>query len=101
MGADDIFLDRAAGNKRIAPVNVVCPLLLVSIVPVGPYCPVPAERVELAQVISSMRLKLLFAFCSIGCLVAVGQDASQGKKIDKTVAKPMTDKQKRKQQDRL
>ena len=48
-----------------------------------------------------MRLQLLFAFCSIGCLVAVGQDASQDKKIDKTVAKPMTDKQKRKQQDRL
>ena len=48
-----------------------------------------------------MRLQLLFAFCSIGCLVVVGQDASQGKKIDKTVAKPMTDKQKRQQQDRL
>jgi len=48
-----------------------------------------------------MRLKLLLAFCSIGCLVAVGQDATQAKKIDKTVAKPMTDKQKKKQQDRL
>ena len=48
-----------------------------------------------------MRLQLLFAFCSIGCLVAVGQDAGPGKKNDKTVAKPMTEKQKRRQQDRL
>ena len=48
-----------------------------------------------------MRFQLLFAFCSIGCLVVVGQDTDQGKKIDKTVAKPMTEKQKRKQQDRL
>jgi hypothetical protein len=49
-----------------------------------------------------MRLKLLFAFCSIGCLVAVGQDAAtQPKKTDKTVAKPMTEKQKRQQQERL
>ena len=48
-----------------------------------------------------MRLQLLLAFCSIGCLVAVGQDATQAKKIDKTVAKPMTDKQKKQQQDRL
>lgn len=48
-----------------------------------------------------MRLQLLFAFCSIGCLVAVGQDATQATKVDKTVAKPMTEKQKRKQQDRL
>jgi GWxTD domain-containing protein len=48
-----------------------------------------------------MRLQLLFAFCSIGCLVAVGQDENQSKKTDKTVAKPMTEKQKRRQQDRL
>ena len=48
-----------------------------------------------------MRLKLLLAFCSLCCLVAVGQDASQPKKTDKTVAKPMTEKQKRQQQDRL
>ena len=48
-----------------------------------------------------MRLPILFAFCSLGCLVAVGQDAGQPKKTDKTVAKPMTDKQKRRQQDRL
>src|SRR5665213_3867748 len=50
-----------------------------------------------------MRLKLLFAFCSIGCLVAVAQDSPQDKykKKDKTVAKPMTDKQKQKQQARL
>ena len=48
-----------------------------------------------------MRLELLFAFCSIGCLVAVGQGASQAKKTDKTVAKPMTEKQKRQQQERL
>ena len=48
-----------------------------------------------------MRLPILFVFCSIGCLVAVGQDAGQPKKTDKTVAKPMTEKQKRRQQDRL
>ncbi len=50
-----------------------------------------------------MRLKLLFAFCSIGCLVAVAQNGApdKAKSQDKTVAKPMTDKQKRKQQDRL
>ena len=48
-----------------------------------------------------MRLQLLSAFCSIGCLVAVGQGASQAKKTDKTVAKPMTEKQKRQQQERL
>ena len=48
-----------------------------------------------------MRLPILFAFCSIGCLIAAGQDAGQPKKTDKTVAKPMTEKQKRQQQDRL
>ncbi|MEO8049782.1 MAG: GWxTD domain-containing protein [Acidobacteriota bacterium] len=50
-----------------------------------------------------MRLKLLFAFCSIGCLVAVGQNGTpdKGKSQEKTVAKPMTDKQRRRQQDRL
>ena len=50
-----------------------------------------------------MRLKLLFAFCSIGCLrCGSAQDASPApKKNDKTVAKPMTDKQRQKQQERL
>jgi len=48
-----------------------------------------------------MRLQLLIAFCSLGCLLAVGQEAGQGKKLDKTVAKPMTEKQRRKQQERL
>jgi GWxTD domain-containing protein len=48
-----------------------------------------------------MRLQFLIAFCSLGCLLAVGQEAGQGKKLDKTVAKPMTEKQKRKQQERL
>ena len=53
-----------------------------------------------------MRLTLWFAvFCSIGCLTipASAQDASQApdKKKDKTVAKPMTDKQRRQQQEKL
>ena len=53
-----------------------------------------------------MRLTLWFAFvCSIGCLTipASAQDASPApeKKADKTVAKPMTDKQRRKQQEKL
>ncbi len=53
-----------------------------------------------------MRLKLwLVIFCSIGCLTipAVAQDASPApdKKKDKTVAKPMTDKQRRQQQEKL
>ncbi len=53
-----------------------------------------------------MRLTLWFAvFCSIGCLTipASAQDASPApdKKKDKTVAKPMTDKDRRKQQERL
>ena len=53
-----------------------------------------------------MRLTLWFAvFCSIGCLTipASAQDAipAPDKKADKTVAKPMTDKQRRKQQERL
>ena len=53
-----------------------------------------------------MRLTLWFAvFCSIGCLTipASAQDATPApdKKADKTVAKPMTDKQRRKQQERL
>jgi len=53
-----------------------------------------------------MRLTLWFAaFCSIGCLTipASAQDAAPApdKKADKTVAKPMTDKQRRKQQEKL
>ena len=53
-----------------------------------------------------MRLTLWFAaFCSIGCLTipASAQDAAPApdKKPDKTVAKPMTDKQRRKQQEKL
>ncbi len=53
-----------------------------------------------------MRLTLWFAvFCSIGCVTipASAQDGSQApdKKADKTVAKPMTDKQRRKQQEKL
>src|SRR6202163_509880 len=53
-----------------------------------------------------MRLTLWFAvFCSIGCLTvpASGLDASPApdKKKDKSVAKPMTDKQRRQQQERL
>jgi len=53
-----------------------------------------------------MRLTLWFAiFCSIGCLTipASAQDATPApeKKKDKTVAKPMTDKERRKQQERL
>jgi GWxTD domain-containing protein len=53
-----------------------------------------------------MRLTLWFAvFCSIGCLTipASAQDATPApdKKKDKTVAKPMTDKQRRQQQERL
>jgi GWxTD domain-containing protein len=53
-----------------------------------------------------MRLTLWFAvFCSIGCLTipASAQDATPApdKKKDKTVAKPMTDKERRKQQEKL
>jgi GWxTD domain-containing protein len=53
-----------------------------------------------------MRLKLwLVIFCSIGCLTipAAAQDGNQDtdKKKDKTVAKPMTDKQRRQQQEKL
>jgi len=52
-----------------------------------------------------MRLKLLLgAACFIGCLVvpSVAQNSNQDKdKKDKTVAKPMTDKQRRQQQERL
>ncbi len=53
-----------------------------------------------------MRLTLWFAvFCSIGCLTipASAQDATPApdKKKDKTVAKPMTDKQRRQQQEKL
>jgi GWxTD domain-containing protein len=57
-------------------------------------------------VISVMRLTLWLAvFCTVGCLTlpASAQDAAPApdKKADKTVAKPMTDKQRRKQQEKL
>jgi GWxTD domain-containing protein len=53
-----------------------------------------------------MRLTLWLAvFCSIGCLIipASAQNAGPApdKKADKSVAKPMTDKQRRKQQEKL
>src|SRR5882672_11375110 len=51
-----------------------------------------------------MRIRLLAVACSIGCLLipaAAQNSQDKNKKQDKTAAKPMTDKQRRQQQDRL
>jgi hypothetical protein len=60
------------------------------------------------QVVPAMRLKLLLAIsCSLGCLVFSAAAQDSDKKKDKsaakreTVAKPMTDKQRRQRQERL
>src|SRR5258708_39003813 len=77
-----------------------------------PIAPVYVQRVESAQVVSAMRLKSsLVVLCACGCLLvpATAQDSNKqdGSKKDKsaekreTIAKPMTDKQRRQQQDRL